>query len=384
MKIAIDARWIFPEISGIGSYTRELIRYLALIDRDNQYVVFFANNHLLTRTVMEIGLLKADNFTSQVLPYGLFSLRSQTALPPLLTAQKIDVFHSPNYMIPLRAFPRNRPGRIRCVVTLHDLIPLIFPDYAPHSRKRRLQPIYRLLMYQVGMRADVIITVSQNSQADVIRHLRIPPARQHCVLAIPEGVASRFQPASKDQSAAPRNRKVILWVGRPEPYKNLIGVIEAFARLREGLRFPAELRLVGPSDPRYPEGPRRVAQLHLEEAVTWAGYLSEDQLLKEYQQADVFVMPSFYEGFGLPVLEAMACGTPVICSNKGSLPEVAGHAALKVQPQDMVGLAEAMRRVLTEPRLAQDLSARGIQQAAKFTWTATAQQTLAAYWKALA
>jgi len=144
------------------------------------------------------------------------------------------------------------------------------------------------------------------------------------------------------------------------------------------------LRIVGPKDRRYPEASRRAAGLDIATAVKWLGYLPDDRLLSEYQNADVFVQPSWYEGFGLPVLEAFACGTPVICSNKGSLPEMAGGAALIVQPQDMIGLTEAMRRVLTDSRLARDMSARGLRQAQKFTWEATARMTLATYNKAMA
>jgi alpha-1,3-rhamnosyl/mannosyltransferase len=141
---------------------------------------------------------------------------------------------------------------------------------------------------------------------------------------------------------------------------------------------------VGAKDPRYPEADQLAASLGVDREVIRTGYVSDDQLLAEYQQADVFVLPSLYEGFGLPVLEAMACGVPVICSNKGSLPEVAGDAALKVQPQDTLGLSEAIKRVLGDPRLANDMIARGLKQAAKFTWTVTAQETLRAYWQALA
>ena len=179
-----------------------------------------------------------------------------------------------------------------------------------------------------------------------------------------------------------RAEKTILWVGRADPYKNLVGLIEAFAALRKQYRLPVELRLVGPKDRRYPEASRRAASLGVADAVTWLGYLPDDRLVNEYQHADVFVQPSWYEGFGLPVLEAFACGMPVICSNKGSLPEVAGGAALTVQPQDMIGLTEAMRRVLTNSRLARDMRARGLRQAQKFTWEATARMTLETYKKA--
>jgi len=404
MKIGIDARWIFKELSGIGSYTRELIRHLARLDRDpdsrggREFVIYFSDPALRDRTVAETDLLHAPNFSTCILPFGLFSIRNQLHLPGLLAEAALDVFHSPNYMIPLRAFPRGRPGRIRCVTTIHDLIPLMFPAYAPRAWKRRFFPLYRWLMHEVARRSDLIITDSRSARDDVVRHLRPPPER---VLAIPLGVLSKFQPAAMSFDAqrstldalrasgamgwspgSARAEKTILWVGRADPYKNLVGLIEAFAALRKQYQLPVELRIVGPKDRRYPEASRRAARLGIEDAVTWLGYLPDDRLVSEYQNADVFVQPSLYEGFGLPVLEAFACGTPVICSNKGSLPEVAGGAALTVQPQDMIGLTEAMRRVLTDFRLARDMGARGLRQAQKFTWEATARMTLEAYKKA--
>ncbi len=396
MRIGLDARWIFGEISGIGAYTRELIRHLALLDHDNHYVIFFNSAALKDRLLEETGLERSDNFSACVLPFGLFSIANQLQLPRILMEQRLDVYHSPNYLIPLRAFPRNRPGRVRCVTNLHDLIPLIFPEYTPRSRKRRIFPLYRWLMLQVGMRSDIILTGSSSARNDIIRHLRIPPERMPAVLAIPDGVAARFKPAApgaRARSGTPadelgpggqRGAKVILWVGRPDPYKNLAGLIAAFARLKHEAHFPAILRLAGSRDARYPEAGRLAAQLGVERDVVQTGYLTDDQLVREYQGADVFVLPSFYEGFGLPVLEAMACGTPVVCSRQGSLPEVAGDAALQVRPQDVPGLAEAIRRVLSEPALAADLAARGLRQAARFTWAATAQETLRAYWRALA
>ena len=386
MKIGIDARWIFKELSGIGSYTRELIRHLARLERTHKFVIYFSDPVLRDRTVAETDLGHAPNFSTCLLPFGLFSIRNQLRLPGLLTEAALDVFHSTNYMIPLRAFPRGRSGRIRCVTTIHDLIPLMFPAYAPRAWKRRLFPLYRWLMHEVARRSDLVITDSRSARDDVVRHLHLRPER---VLAIPLGVLPKFQPPARTDTGvtgwtpgSARAKQTILWVGRADPYKNLVGLIEAFAALRKQYQLPVELRIVGPKDRRYPEASRRAAGLGIAAAVTWLGYLPDDCLLSEYQHADVFVQPSWYEGFGLPVLEAFACGTPVICSNKGSLPEVADGAALIVQPQDMIGLTEAMRRVLTDLRLARDMSARGLRQARKFSWEATARMTLAAYKKA--
>ena len=388
MKIGIDARWIFKELSGIGSYTRELIRHLARLERAHKFVIYFSDPALRDRTVAETDLLRAPNFSTCLLPFSLFSIRNQLRLPGLLAEAALDVFHSPNYMIPLRAFPRGKPGRIRCVTTIHDLIPLMFPAYTPRAWKRRFFLLYRWLMHEVAVRSDLVLTDSRSARDDVVRYLRLPPER---VLAIPLGVLPKFQPAARTDAGAPgwtpgsaRAEQTILWVGRADPYKNLAGLIEAFAALRKQYQLPVELRIVGPKDRRYPEASRRAASLGIADAVTWLGYLSDDRLLSEYQDADVFVQPSWYEGFGLPVLEAFAFGTPVICSNKGSLPEVAGGAALIVQPQDMIGLTEALRRVLTDFRLARDMRERGLRQAQKFTWEATARMTLAAYQKVMA
>ena len=383
MKIGIDARWIFREISGIGTYTSELLRNLALIDRQHHYLVFFNDERLKNRILDETGLAHAANFQAYMLPYGLFTPLNQWLMPRVLLEQGVDVYHAPNYLIPLRAFPAQRPGRVRCVTNLHDLIPLIYPQYTPRSRKRRWFMLYRWIMRQVAARADIILTGSQAARADILRHLPIPPEREANVITIPDGVAPRFQPPSAQDSRTPAAPKVILWVGRSAPYKNLLGLIAAFAEVRRQAKLPVVLRLVGARDARYPEPRQLASQLGITEDVYWVGHVSNTQLVQEYQRADVFALPSYYEGFGLPILEAMACGTPVVCSNQGSLPEVAGAAAWQVAPQDTQGLSRALLRVLTDDRLAQDMARRGLQQAAQFTWQATAQATLKAYSAAL-
>lgn len=380
MKIGIDARWIFPHISGIGTYTQELIRGLAQIDRQNEYILFFDDKRRMQKIAEHVQLDRAPNFKTHLLSFGVFSPIGQLAMPKLIRRLGLDVFHSPNYMIPLPAFPRRRRGRTRCVVTIHDLIPLIFPQFTPRALKTRLFPIYRRLMTEVGARADTILTVSESSRRDVIEHLGISTERHGDVIAVPNGVAPEYLPAEKKHGA----EKLVLYVGRFDPYKNVPALIDAFAKVRERCKEPVRLRIVGPADPRYPEAAARAQALGLDPFITWDGYTSDEGLVKAYQNADVFVLLSLYEGFGLTVLEAMACGTPVVCSIRSSLPEVAGSAALMVDPADPNQAADAIVRVLDDGKLAAELREKGVRQAAKFSWARTATMTLKAYEQAVA
>ncbi|MDD5482581.1 MAG: glycosyltransferase family 1 protein [Kiritimatiellae bacterium] len=381
MKIGIDARWIFNETSGIGVYTAELARHLAQIDKRNQYVLFFRDGGLMNTIMAGIKPCGAENFTGHLLDFGVFSVKNQFVMPALIRKLGLDLFHSTNYMIPMLSFPRDCCGAPACVINIHDLIPLVLPEAAPRALKAKFPPLYRWVMKEVAARSSLIITGSQSSRGDIINLLRCRPER---VAAIPDGVSASFRPPETGvpPSTYPRRlrqKKIVLWVGRRDPYKNLAGLVRAFSILRSNYAGPLELRLVGPDDSRYPEAPRSVVALGLADAVRWVGHVSAEELVREYQNADVFVMPSRYEGFGLPVLEAFACGTPVICSNRSSLPEICGSAALQVDPDDAAALADAMRRVLTDFSLADGMTERGIRQAAGYTWLETARRTLQAY-----
>ena len=387
MKIGIDARWILAELSGIGAYTRELIRRLVLQDGDNKYVLFFDDENRMNEVMAGTGASRIARFQAHRLPYGPFSPRGQFELPGLFRELQLDVFHSTNYMIPLFAFPRKwfglrRKGHrgARCVVTIHDVIPLVFPHYAPRSKKARLFPVYRRLMMEVGARADRILTDSRASHDDVIRHLRIPASRHADVQAIPIGVAPEFKPGERP---AP-DHKTILYVGRLDPYKNVPGLVRVLSRVRALSSLDVRLKIAGPPDPRYPEAMDLAKELGLHHWIEWTGYLSTSELVRTYQQADVLALLSKYEGFGLPVLEAMACGTPVVCSNCASLPEVAGAAALLVDPTHIDEAADAIVRILKDESLAAGLREKGLRQAAKFTWADTARATLEAYRRAVA
>lgn len=384
MKIGIDARWILAQSSGISVYTTELIRALVRLDRENEYVLFFNSSDLSAKTFADSGLSDAPNLSCQIVPWGVFSPASQLLLPGVLRRSGIEVFHSPNYMIPFLAFPKRRPGSIRAVVTIHDVIPLIFPHHAPRSRKSRMFPLYKKVMLESGARADIIVADSGAAVADVIKHLRIEPDRADRVRSIYCGVSDRFTPAPSqaDGQSSPSGSedepKTVLYVGRMDPYKNCVRLVEAFAAARKRCPFPLDLMIVGPEDERYPEAGNKADELGVRDSVRWV-YLSDRELVDAYRDAGVVVLPSLYEGFGLPVAEAMACGTPVVCSDRGSLPEVAGDAAIQVNPENTEELAAAITKVLMEPAVASELSKKGLLRAAGLTWERTARETLIAY-----
>jgi len=381
MKIAIDTRWIFPEISGIGAYTRALVGELAALDSVNRYVLLFDRPDMETRLRDELELDRFEHIETVPLAHGLFAPMNQIVTPGVLRQLEVDVFHSSNYMIPLRAFPRNRRGRIGSVVTIHDVIPMIFPNHAPKSRKARLYPIYRALMIEVGRRADHIIADSACSRRDVMHHLRIPESRADRLHTIPCGVSDAYRnlPPRTPKRSGDTATRTIIYVGRVDPYKNVDALLRAFAQIKTALTVPVELAIVGAPDPRYPHYPALARELGIEASLRWTGYLSDADLLGLFGEADLLIHPSRYEGFGLQVAEAMAAGIPVISSTGGSLPEVAGTAARMVDPDDVDGMARHAVEILESPGTWQQLSEAGRAQAAQFTWRRTAEETLAVY-----
>ncbi len=376
MKIVLDARWIFPEITGIGAYTRELIRELARLDDQNRYVLWFASADLRDRTATETGWTDAPNFSAEILPCGLFTAANQWQAPRRLRALAADVYHSPNFMIPFLAFPRHRRGRTAAVVNIHDLIPLLFPEWTPQALKSRLHPLYRAIMRQVVVRADHVITGCEQARHDILQHLLPNRDGAAKVTAIYDGVAASYRPASTTAKTEP---PTILYVGRMDPYKNVPALIRLFARLLKEQHVAARLRLIGPRDARYPEVANTIAHEGVADHVDWDGYVPDEELHHAYQTATVFVLPSLYEGFGLPVLEAMASGTPVICSHRASLPEVAGHAAWLIDPDNESAWVQALATCCTQPDQAAQWRTKGLARAAEFTWTRTAEQTIQVY-----
>lgn len=371
----MDARWVFRELSGIGRYTLELLRQLGEIGGSFRFLVLVCNAERQAFIEQATGLAGRANFEFAELPRGVFSLHGQFAAARLLRERGVEVYHSTNFMVPLPAFPRRRPHAIRCICNIHDLIPLVHPEFTPRALKTRFFPVYRALMHEIARRTDAVVTGSESAKHDMVRLLGIPEAR---IVVAPDGVDRRYVPG-REKPSARGGPKTVLYVGRSDPYKNLPGLVAAFAQLVGAGGVDARLRIVGSPDARYPEAAAAARRLGVAGRIEWSGYLDEAGLLKAYQDADALALLSRYEGFGLPVLEAMACGTPVVCSNAASLPEVAGRAAWLVAPDDIAGAAAALRAVLTHPAEAERLRAAGLEQVRKFAWRTAAEAVLRLY-----
>jgi len=352
--------------AGIGRYTRELLAALARLDDGPRITLLTARDDVPCAA----GVRRAPLPGCRLLP-GLLTL-GNLQLPRAARRERLDVLHDPTGVSPFLF----GAGGARSVVTLHD----VFPWSCPGASTTLDTIIYRHWLPRLARRVDAVITVSQASKADIIRYLGVSP---NSIRVIYEGVNPAYRPLSAAQLAAARARYALprgylLYVGSIEARKNLARLLRAYAALRrEGEERP--LALVGVR--RWNAGPilAALAELRLQEHVIFTGYVAEADLPALYGGADLFVFPSLYEGFGLPPLEAMACGAPVVCSNAASLPEVVGDAALTVDPTDVEALAQAMRQVLSDESLRADLRARGLRRARQFTWERAAQETAALY-----
>lgn len=372
MRIGLVAYGLDRPLSGISRYTLELRRALAAMSEGPEVLLLAAGG--LRTFGDEHNLERVSLPGCRRLP-GLVSL-GNVMIPLMARHLHLDVVHDPTGVTPFLL----GAGPARTVVTVHD----VFAWSCPGNSSLLDTWIYRRWLPSVLPGVDAVITVSQTSKKDIVSYLKVPPCKVHVIY---EGVNVVYHPVSRDEATEVATRYnlppgYILFVGSIEERKNLRRLLHACAWLwqREEQR---PLVVVGTRKWRYSGIMQTIAELGVRHCVIFTGYVPDADLPAVYSAADVFVFPSLYEGFGLPPLEAMACGTPVICSNAGSLPEVVGDAAIMVDPCDVAGLAEAMHQVLTDADLAQELRTRGLARASQFTWQRTAQQTAAVYQRVL-
>ena len=373
MRIAIDYTAAVNQTAGIGRFVRSLVDAVIHLDARNQYVLM----HAAPRPEALFQFPDRPNVSRRGLRLSERALnivwhRAGIPLPADWMTGPIDLFHSPDFVLPPL---RRTPG----ILTVHDLAFLLFPECAEESlREYLLKAVPRSVR-----RADFVVADSENTANDVICMLGVPPER---VAVVPGGVDPGFSPVKNPTVLAAARRNLglddtpfILFVGVIEPRKNLRGLMDAFAILKSRYRLPHRLVIAGGrgwlSDGIF-QYAERSPLLH---EMLFTGFVPDADLPALYSAADVLVMPSLYEGFGLPLLEAMACGTPVVASNAASLPEVVGDAGPLVNPNDPDALAEALARVVSDSGLHADLRARGLARAAQFTWQTAAAKLLAVY-----
>jgi glycosyltransferase involved in cell wall biosynthesis len=364
MRVAIDARKLHD--FGIGTYIRNLLRQLARIDRETDYVL------LSPASDLDLAAQLGSNFRTVLEPSPNYSLREQVHVPWVLRRERPDVFHAPHYVLPAAV-------TCRSVVTIHDCIHLMFPQYLPN---KMAYAYARASMWAAVKRSDRILTVSEASKRDILHFFNVPPEK---IVVVYNAIDDHFWLTPPDEEVArvkeryQLEHQFILYVGNIKPHKNLVRLIEAFAELRRTGFDELKLLIIGDEISKLPSLRRAVHGHKLHKHVRFLGFVSDDTLRVLYRLASLFVFPSLYEGFGLPPLEAMASGTPVVTSNQSSLPEVTGDAAVLVDPYDVRSIVEGMRRVLSDADLAADLRRRGPERAREFSWSSSVDKTRAVY-----
>lgn len=374
MRIAIDARYIQDHFPGIGRYTYNLIA--ALAETASSDTLLVVHNPRLPNTRYDLAALaRAGRVEMVETAAATVSLAEQWQLPSLARRIGADVWHAPYYI---------GPYRLPCplVVTVHDAISSRYPQYLPSLAAR---VTYAAAMRLALAAATRVIAVSEASRADLQRFFGAPHAR---LRVVHEAADARYAPQPVGAVAAVRERlglpeRYVLYLGMNKPHKNVVRLVEAWAQVAPQQRSDTRLVIAGRADPRYRQAEQAAAQTGVAGSVQFVGDVAEADLPALYSGALLFAFPSLYEGFGLPVLEAMACGAPVLCSTTPALLEIVGDAAVAVDPLDVAALAAAISRLLADEPQRRELSTRGLAQAQRFSWARAASETLAVYRAAL-
>jgi glycosyltransferase involved in cell wall biosynthesis len=354
MKIVFDARVLGNRMHGISRYCLNLLRRLLAEDQGHEFLILTGPSPVQEwfNPAVTVRWLRT------LVP--LYSLQEQFLIPFQIRKETFDLFHSPTYTIPLVLSPKG-------IMTIHDLIPLIFPkDYGISHRL-----FFRFVVRRALPRCLTIFTVSEHSRKDIFAYLQ---GRQERMVVTPNGLDPQWGPKPLDPEFNRRyglDQGYLVFVGNPKPHKNFTRVLSAFELLIKEDQYPGKLVSIGMA-------PFNLSS-KLKDRVLIVPECNDQDLGLFYSGANLLTAPSLYEGFGLPVLEAMACGCPVLVSDQGALPEIAGDAGFQVNPYDIRAIKEGMATVLFQPDLRQTLKARGITRAGQFSWEKTARIVMETY-----
>ena len=362
MRIGIDVRELEKgKATGIGRYLLNFLKF-ATKEKPTWEFILFGNQN--TKIDLEVPNLKKIYIPEYFTPWW-----DQIQLPRYLKKERIDIFFSPYFKAPFFV-----PGKL--VVIINDLIPLLVPGY--QGLRRLLRRVYfKKLTGAATKRADKIITISHHSKKDIMEVFHVPGEKIKVImLAADEAYRPVTSDLEKVTSKYGIDKGFIFYFGNFNPHKNVKTLIEAYYRLPQKMRDEYQLVLGGRRDRYCLSLEKMVKRLRLEEKVIFTDFIAEENLPAIYSAAELFVFPSLYEGFGLPPLEAIACGTPVIASNTTSLPEVIRDAGILVDPCKVNDISEAITKVLTDSKLRDSLVERGLRRAKQFSAEKTAKKMI--------
>ncbi len=369
MKIGIDCRIYSSKFTGIGRYTHELVKNLIRINdekmRPHEIVLFFNepefNEYNPPNPAIKKVLVNARHY----------SFAEQIKFLRTLNKEHLDFMHFPHFNIP---YFYCRPY----TVTIHDLTISLFPGKGNKIWKFFQKIAYDIIIKNATVKAKKVITVSENTKRDLIEKLNVPEEK---IEVIYNGVSDDFtliedpKIFQKTLNKYKIKKEFLLYTGVWRYHKNLPRLIEAFAIFRQKKNIDISLVLTGRPDPEYPETKDKVKELNLIDDVIFTGLINEEELVHLYNAANIYVFPSLYEGFGLPPLEAMKCGTPVVASNTSSIPEICGQEnAIFFDPYNICDIAEKIEKVYTDANLQAKLIEKGMARASHFTWQITGQK----------